>query len=164
MVGKLLFIVGRVAGLSAEVLEELHAREADADQDSGHLRRRAAAPGRIVIMAVATAPARTITAEEQAIAQTLRRARARAMRAVDTYDQAAVDRLCRAVAWAGGNEADRDQARADERGRKRHGQPRTEAPRQGARHPARRAAAEEHRGSSKRFPRRGSSSTRSRPA
>ena len=27
------------------------------------------------------------------------------MRAVETYDQAAVDRLCRAVAWAGGNEA-----------------------------------------------------------
>jgi sulfoacetaldehyde dehydrogenase len=32
-------------------------------------------------------------------------ARARtAMRAVDSYDQAAVDRLCRAVAWAGGNQ------------------------------------------------------------
>jgi len=27
------------------------------------------------------------------------------MQAVETYDQAAVDRLCRAVAWAGGNEA-----------------------------------------------------------
>ena len=26
------------------------------------------------------------------------------MQAVETYDQAAVDRLCRAVAWAGGNE------------------------------------------------------------
>ena len=26
------------------------------------------------------------------------------MRAVETYDQAAVDRLCRAIAWAGGNE------------------------------------------------------------
>jgi sulfoacetaldehyde dehydrogenase len=33
----------------------------------------------------------------------LARARA-AVRAVDAYDQAAVDRLCRAVAWAGGNE------------------------------------------------------------
>jgi acyl-CoA reductase-like NAD-dependent aldehyde dehydrogenase len=33
----------------------------------------------------------------------LARARA-AMRAADSYDQAAVDRLCRAVAWAGGNE------------------------------------------------------------
>jgi sulfoacetaldehyde dehydrogenase len=56
-------------------------------------------------MAVAAAPTRTITAEEQAVAQTLlARARA-AMLAADTYDQAAVDRLCRAVAWAGGNEA-----------------------------------------------------------
>jgi len=27
------------------------------------------------------------------------------MQAIETYDQAAVDRLCRAVAWAGGNEA-----------------------------------------------------------
>src|SRR5213593_803459 len=26
------------------------------------------------------------------------------MRAIDGFDQAAVDRLCRAVAWAGGNE------------------------------------------------------------
>ena len=50
------------------------------------------------------APARTITAEEQATARDLlARARA-AMRAVESYDQAAVDRLCRAVAWAGGNE------------------------------------------------------------
>jgi len=56
-------------------------------------------------MAVATAPGRPITAEEQAIAKTLvERARA-AMRAVEDYDQAAVDRLCRAIAWAGGNEA-----------------------------------------------------------
>src|SRR3954468_12988613 len=55
-------------------------------------------------MAVAIAPARTITPEEQATARTLLdRARA-AMRAVESYDQAAVDRLCRAVAWAGGNE------------------------------------------------------------
>jgi len=47
---------------------------------------------------------RTITAEEQATARDLlARARA-AMRAVESYDQAAVDRLCRAVAWAGGNE------------------------------------------------------------
>src|SRR5256714_2039891 len=39
----------------------------------------------------------------QQSAELLARARA-AMRAVDAYDQAAVDRLCRAVAWAGGNE------------------------------------------------------------
>ena len=55
-------------------------------------------------MAVATAPSRTLTSEEQAAAQgLLARARA-AMQGVETYDQAAVDRLCRAVAWAGGNE------------------------------------------------------------
>ena len=55
-------------------------------------------------MSVATAPTRTITPEEQALAADLL-ARARtAMQAVDSYDQAAVDRLCRAVAWAGGNE------------------------------------------------------------
>jgi len=56
-------------------------------------------------MTVAAAPTRTITAEEQALARDLlSRARA-AMRDVDPVDQAAVDRLCRAVAWAGGNEA-----------------------------------------------------------
>src|SRR5207253_9081721 len=50
------------------------------------------------------APGRAITPEEQAAARALLdRARA-AMRAVESYDQAAVDRLCRAVAWAGGNE------------------------------------------------------------
>jgi len=56
-------------------------------------------------MAVATAPARTITAEERAIADALLARAKAAMQAVDTYDQTAVDRLCRAVAWAGGNEA-----------------------------------------------------------
>jgi sulfoacetaldehyde dehydrogenase len=55
-------------------------------------------------MTVATAPARTITAEERAIAEALLARAKAAMQAVDTYDQAAVDRLCRAVAWAGGNE------------------------------------------------------------
>jgi len=55
-------------------------------------------------MAVAAAP-RTITPEEQAIAQTLRARADAAMRAVEPYGQAEVDRLCRAVAWAGGNEA-----------------------------------------------------------
>jgi sulfoacetaldehyde dehydrogenase len=49
-------------------------------------------------------PPRTATAEEQAAAQALlARARA-AMAAVDHYDQATVDRLCRAVAWATANE------------------------------------------------------------
>ena len=55
-------------------------------------------------MTVAVAPARSITPEEQATAQGLL-ARARtAMRAAEALDQAAVDRLCRAIAWAGGNE------------------------------------------------------------
>jgi sulfoacetaldehyde dehydrogenase len=48
--------------------------------------------------------ARTLTDEEKATAQALV-ARARtAMVAVDHYDQATVDRLCRAVAWATANE------------------------------------------------------------
>ena len=56
-------------------------------------------------MAVGTSEPRTVTPEERATAGTLL-ARARdAMRAVEGYDQAAVDRLCRAIAWAGGNEA-----------------------------------------------------------
>jgi sulfoacetaldehyde dehydrogenase len=47
---------------------------------------------------------RTLTAEERAAAETLlARARA-AMVAADHYDQPTVDRLCRAVAWATGNE------------------------------------------------------------
>src|SRR5687767_8298515 len=49
--------------------------------------------------------ARTITAEEiEVVTELVGRARA-AMRAIEPYDQAAVDRICRAVAWAGGNEA-----------------------------------------------------------
>jgi len=56
-------------------------------------------------MTVATAPARTITAEERLIADALLARAKAAVQAVDTCDQAAVDRLCRAVAWAGGNEA-----------------------------------------------------------
>src|SRR4029453_17135425 len=48
---------------------------------------------------------RTITPEEQrTCADLVARARA-AMRVAEPFDQAAVDRLCRAVAWAGGNEA-----------------------------------------------------------
>jgi sulfoacetaldehyde dehydrogenase len=50
------------------------------------------------------ATARTVTPEEMAEVDTLvARARA-AMAAVDHYDQATVDRIIRAVAWAGGNE------------------------------------------------------------
>src|SRR3954465_3476660 len=56
-------------------------------------------------MTVAVAPpARGITADEQATAQQLLSGARAAMAAVDGYDQAAVDRLCRAVAGAGGNE------------------------------------------------------------
>src|SRR5437773_1849625 len=55
-------------------------------------------------MAVAVGSAREITPEERAIARSLiERARA-SMAAIAGYDQATVDRLCRAVAWAGGNE------------------------------------------------------------
>ena len=47
---------------------------------------------------------RTITTEETGVVHELvGRARA-AMRAIESYDQAMVDRLCQAVAWAGGNE------------------------------------------------------------
>jgi acyl-CoA reductase-like NAD-dependent aldehyde dehydrogenase len=47
---------------------------------------------------------RTITAEEtEVVYELVGRARA-AMASIDHYDQATVDRLCRAVAWAGGNE------------------------------------------------------------
>jgi sulfoacetaldehyde dehydrogenase len=48
--------------------------------------------------------ARTITVEETAVAHELVGNARAAMRAIEPYDQAAVDRLCRAVAWAGGNE------------------------------------------------------------
>src|SRR6186997_2741162 len=49
--------------------------------------------------------ARTITPEEQQTCRDLvARARA-AMQAAERFDQAGVDRLCRAIAWAGGNEA-----------------------------------------------------------
>src|SRR6186713_2644241 len=46
---------------------------------------------------------REITSEEQqAVTELVTRARA-AMAAAESFDQARVDRLCRAVAWAGGN-------------------------------------------------------------
>ncbi len=56
-------------------------------------------------MAVATASARSITPEERATVQTLLANGKAAMQAVEACDQAAVDRLCRAIGWAGGNEA-----------------------------------------------------------
>src|SRR5438094_10501418 len=49
-------------------------------------------------------PRRAVTGEEKAAAQEhLNRSRG-AMKSVDGYDQATVDRLCRAVAWATANE------------------------------------------------------------
>jgi sulfoacetaldehyde dehydrogenase len=48
--------------------------------------------------------ARTITDEEKASAQELLRRGRAAMTAVNDYDQATVDRLCQAVAWATSNE------------------------------------------------------------
>jgi len=48
--------------------------------------------------------ARTITSEEQSLAQELLQRARCAMRAIERYDQATVDRLCRAVAWATANE------------------------------------------------------------
>src|SRR5262245_13259249 len=55
-------------------------------------------------MAVATGTPRTITPEERAAVTTLLARAREALAGVEQYDQAAVDRLCRAVAWAGGNE------------------------------------------------------------
>src|SRR6187549_1473052 len=55
-------------------------------------------------MSTVTATTRAITpSEKDAAAALLERARA-AMQAIERYDQATVDRLCRAVGWAGGNE------------------------------------------------------------
>jgi len=49
--------------------------------------------------------ARTITAEETEVVHELVGRARDAMRAIEHYDQATVDRICRAIAWAGGNEA-----------------------------------------------------------
>ena len=55
-------------------------------------------------MAVAVSGIRAITPEEQALARSLVQRARHAMAAIAGYDQATVDRLCQAVAWAGGNE------------------------------------------------------------
>src|SRR3954470_4632429 len=47
---------------------------------------------------------RTITAEETEVVHELVDRARTAMRAIEHYDQETVDRICRAVAWAGGNE------------------------------------------------------------
>src|SRR5262245_18562580 len=54
-------------------------------------------------MAVASAP-RSVTPEEQAIARDLLQNARASMQIPEAFDQATVDRLCRAVAWAAGNE------------------------------------------------------------
>ena len=48
--------------------------------------------------------ARAITEEEKQYAQELLERARCAMRAIEGYDQATVDRLCQAVAWATANE------------------------------------------------------------
>jgi sulfoacetaldehyde dehydrogenase len=48
--------------------------------------------------------ARAITPEETDTVTTMVEAARAAMAAIESYDQATVDRICRAVAWAGGNE------------------------------------------------------------
>jgi sulfoacetaldehyde dehydrogenase len=55
-------------------------------------------------MAVAAPTPRTLTADERALASAMLDRARDAMKAIEDYDQTAVDRLCRAVAWAGGNE------------------------------------------------------------
>jgi sulfoacetaldehyde dehydrogenase len=55
-------------------------------------------------MPIAVSEPRALTSAEEAAAQDLLSRARTAMRAADGLDQAAVDRLCRAVAWAGGNE------------------------------------------------------------
>ena len=55
-------------------------------------------------MAVAVSGTRAITPEEQSAARALIERARNAMAAIADYDQATVDRLCRAIAWAGGNE------------------------------------------------------------
>jgi len=54
-------------------------------------------------MSTVTATRPITLTEKNAAAALLERARA-AMKSIEHYDQATVDRLCRAVAWAGGNE------------------------------------------------------------
>jgi sulfoacetaldehyde dehydrogenase len=48
--------------------------------------------------------ARAITEEETVLVHELTGKARAAMRAIEDYDQASVDRLCQAIAWAGGNE------------------------------------------------------------
>jgi len=55
-------------------------------------------------MALAVSGVRAITPEEQALARSLVERARQSMAAIAGYDQATVDRLCQAIAWAGGNE------------------------------------------------------------
>ena len=97
--GKFIFIIGRVAGLTAEVAEEYAAREADADQ----VRRwsttaRRPSPSRRHM-------ARTITAEETAVVHELVGTRARRDGARSSTTTRRRSIACAAPSrWAGGNE------------------------------------------------------------
>ena len=97
--GRFLFIIGRVAGLTRRGARKSTrakspcASSSTVDYD-GVLRRSTSNH----------AMARTITAEETQVVQRARRTRAGPRwRPSQHYDQATVDRLCQAVAWAGGN-------------------------------------------------------------
>ena len=59
---------------------------------------------RDTLMETTQARPRVITPEEQTTVRTLLANARSAMQAIDGYGQAEVDRLCQAVAWAGGNE------------------------------------------------------------
>ena len=48
--------------------------------------------------------AREITEQEKQVAQELKARAVAAMKAIEDYDQATVDRACRAIAWATANE------------------------------------------------------------
>ena len=143
-----------------------HARKADAHQEcpSSTMARLRKPDRSKSAMAVAVSGGRELTAEESRWRRRSSSERATRWRAVvATIRPPSI--VCVPGRRVGRRQrADRDPARQHERGRVRHGQPRAEAPRQGPGHPARRAAPEEHGRSSKRFPRRASSSMPSRPA
>ena len=139
----------------------IRARAADAHQGQGGLRRPAAGQRRTSHRRInGTEPSRR--KKPTVVQELVGRARSRWRRSRD-YDQATVDRICRAVGWAGGNEQTATRLAnmsVDESGMgaaNRPGAPRSRA--SCATRCGRRAW-----GSSKRIPRAASSSTRSPPA
>lgn len=93
---------GTIAGTFATAVSSPHGWPVAKRPYSAILQRPEDSPK---VMAVGTSEPRTITPEERTTAGTLLARARNAMRAVEGYDQAAVDRVCRAIAWAGGNEA-----------------------------------------------------------